>query len=110
MNTITITGRLTLDPVRRIVVIDGENRTVTTLAVAVDDHHRDDPCFIDVVVWGRSAEACATHLHKGRKVAVAGRLDLSRWTSEDGTKHQRHQIVAAEVEFLDRPASGERAA
>jgi single-strand DNA-binding protein len=111
MNTITVTGRLTHDPVRRSVTVEAEERTVVTLAVAVDAHRRsDDTCFIDVIVWGRPGEACAAHLHKGRQLAITGRLELSRWTAEDGTRHQRHRIVAAEVEFLDRPATAEQAA
>ena len=81
-----------------------------TLGFAVDSGRRtDEPCFIDVVVWGGSGEACATHLRKGRQVGVTGRLELARWTDDDGAKHQRHRIVAAEVEFLDRP-SAEQAA
>lgn len=104
MNTITVTGRLTHDPDQRTVTVGEEERSVTTLPIALDEHRRtDSPVFIDVVCWDRSAEACATHLRKGRHVAVTGRLDLSRWTDEAGGRHQRHRIVAAEVDFLDRP-------
>lgn len=105
MNTITVTGRLTHDPDQRTVAVgDDDERSVTTLPIALDEHRRNDaPCFIDVVCWGGVADACATHLRKGRHVAVTGRLDLSRWTDEAGTRHQRHRIVAAEVDFLDRP-------
>lgn len=111
MNTITVTGRLTHEPTKRTVTVDGEERTVVTLSLAVDNHRRDDDtCFVDIVVWGRSAEACATHLRKGRQIAVTGRLELSRWTSDDGVRHQRHRIAASEVEFLARPASAEQAA
>lgn len=105
MNTITITGRLTHDPDQRTVTVEGDERTVTTLPVAVNGTHRsDDPVYIDVVCWGRTAEACGTHLRKGRLVGVTGRIDLSRWTDESGSRHQRHRIVASEVDFLDRPA------
>ena len=104
MNTITVTGRLTHDPDQRNVTVEGDERTVTTLPVAVNGTRRDDdPVYVDVVCWGRTAEACATHLRKGRLVGVTGRLDLSRWTDESGVRHQRHRIVAAEVDFLDRP-------
>lgn len=111
MNSISVTGRLTHEPARRTVAVEGEERTVVTLSLAVDNHRRgDDTCFVDIVVWGRSAEACATHLRKGRQIAVTGRLELSRWTSEDGARHQRHRIAATEVEFLARPVAVEQAA
>lgn len=104
MNTITVTGRLTHDPDQRSVTVEGDERTVTTLPVAVNGTRRgEDPVYVDVVCWGRTAEACGTHLRKGRLVGVSGRLDLSRWTDEAGVRHQRHRIVAAEVDFLDRP-------
>lgn len=104
MNTITITGRLTHDPDQRTVTVGEDERSVTTLPVALDDHRRTDaPCFIDVVCWGSVAEACAMHLRKGRHIAVTGRLDLSRWTDDEANRHQRHRIVATEVDFLDRP-------
>lgn len=104
MNTITVTGRLTHDPDQRTVTVGEDERSVTTLPIALDEHRRTDaPCFVDVVCWGGVAEACATHLRKGRHVAVTGRLDLSRWTDDAGARHQRHRIVAAEVDFLDRP-------
>lgn len=104
MNTITVTARLTHDPDQRTVAVDGDERTVTTLQVAINGNHRsDDPVYIDVVCWGRTAEACGTHLRKGRLVGVTGRIDLSRWTDESGARHQRHRIVANDVQFLDRP-------
>ena len=111
MNTITVTGRLTHDPDRRTVTVGDDERSVTTLPLALDDHRRTDaPCFIDAVCWGGVAEACASHLRKGRHVAVTGRLDLSRWTDEAGVRHQRHRIVATEVDFLDRPEPATSAA
>ena len=48
-----------------------------TLALAVppDAWPGREACFIDVVVWGPPAEACARYLDKGRRVAVLDRLD-----------------------------------
>lgn len=104
MNIITLTGRVTHDPDQRTVSVSGDERSVTTLPIALDEHRRTEAaCFIDVVCWGGVADACATHLRKGRHVAVTGRLDLSRWTDEAGARHQRHRVVAADVDFLDRP-------
>lgn len=105
MNTITVIGRLTTAPLTRSVACDTGPRTVATLALAVPpERGRDgEVCFVDVVVWGAPAEACARYLDKGRRVAVTGRLDLDRWTAEDGTPRRAHRIVAASVEFLDRP-------
>jgi single-strand DNA-binding protein len=105
MNTITLIGRLTTDPASRTVQTEAGERTVTTLALAVPpERGRDgDPCYIDVEVWGATAEACARYLAKGRQVGVVGRLGLNRWKADDGTQRRAHRIVAASVDFLDRP-------
>ncbi len=112
MNTVILIGRLTTDPTSRTVQVEAGERTVTTLALAVaPERGRDgDACYIDVEVWGSTAEACAGYLAKGRQVGVVGRLDLNRWTADDGTHRRVHRIVAATVEFLDRPAAATVAA
>jgi len=63
--------------------------------------------FIDVAVWGPQATACATYLAKGRKVAVAGRLQHREWEAEDGSRRSRVQVLADNVEFLDAPRNGD---
>lgn len=105
MNSVQLIGRLTTDPSSRTVTTEAGERTVTTLALAVPpERGRDgEPCYVDVEVWGTPADACARYLAKGRQVAVTGRLDLNRWTAEDGTTRRVHRVVATAVEFLDRP-------
>lgn len=50
------------------------------------------------------AESCAQYLAKGRQIPVTGRLADEEWPGEDGSKRSKHEIVADNVEFLDRPA------
>ncbi|MGH9008676.1 MAG: single-stranded DNA-binding protein [Acidimicrobiia bacterium] len=103
MNVVSLVGRLTADPDSRTVAVDGTERTTTTLGLAITPAGGRDaePVYIDVTVWGPSAQACATYLRKGRRVAVTGRLDLARWTAEDGTPRRVHRVVANHVDFLD---------
>ena len=51
-------------------------------------------------------EVCAQHLEKGRRVAVSGRLEHDQWQAGDGSRRQRHYVVAEEVEFLDQKPVG----
>ncbi len=113
MNSVHLIGRLTTDPTSRSITTEAGERTVTKLALAVPaERGRDgEPCYVDVEVWGTPADACARYLAKGRQVAVTGRLDLNRWTAEDGTTRRVHRVVATAVEFLDRaPATVSTAA
>jgi single-strand DNA-binding protein len=42
-------------------------------------------------------------LTKGREVAVVGKLRLNEWTSKDGERRSRIQVVADAVQFLGKP-------
>jgi single-strand DNA-binding protein len=103
VNVTTLVGRLTADPNSRTVAVTGAERTVTTfgLAVPAAGDRATEPVYIDVAVWGATAQACASYLRRGRRIAVTGRLDLARWTEDDGTPRRLHRVVAHQVDFLD---------
>lgn len=68
--------------------------------------------WMRVVVWGKLAEVCGEHLHKGRQVYVEGKIQTREWTDKEGVKRQTTEIVAHNVQFLgsrDGAASGEHA-
>ena len=57
--------------------------------------------FINIVVWGKTAENCANYLKKGRLVAVQGRLQSGSYEAKDGSKRYTTDVVAQNVEFLE---------
>jgi single-strand DNA-binding protein len=69
VNTVTLVGHLTADPVLRPI---DENRKVCDMRLAVNDQKDQPPLFIDVATFGSQAEACAKYLAKGRAIAVTG--------------------------------------
>ena len=99
MNSITLVGRLTHAPESRPV---GAGRACR-MRVAVDRRTRDGAVFVDVDAFGPTGEACQEHLAKGRLVAVLGRLEHDTWEGAYGSNREKHYVVAAAVEFLDRP-------
>ena len=99
MNSITLVGRLTHTPESRSVGAGHACR----MRLAVDRRTRDGAIFVDVDAFGPTGEACQAHLSKGRLVAVLGRLEHDTWEAPDGSKRHKHYVVAAAVEFLDRP-------
>ncbi len=104
MNTVQLIGRLTADPETRTTPND---RTVCRIRLAVPGRNRDHtPAFIDVEAWNKTAEACAKHLGKGRRILVEGRLAHDQWQTDDGSRRQRHYVVANTVEFLDPRPNG----
>ena len=104
MNHIVIIGRLTKDPELRYTP---NGVAVGSFTVAVDRPFNNDngdleADFIPVVVWQKLAENCANHLKKGRLVAVEGRLQIRSYDTQDGQKRRVAEIVASNVQFLDR--------
>lgn len=58
--------------------------------------------FIPIVIWGKSAEATATHMKKGRLISIAGRILTRNYEAKDGSgKRYITEVVAEEVDFID---------
>lgn len=112
-NKVILIGNLTRDPDLRTT----QNGTaICDLGLAVNRRWRDqsgrdqeETCFVDVAVWGRSAENCAQYLQKGAPVLVEGRLRLEQWEDRNGGgKRSRLTVVAEVVQFLGSRADGDR--
>ncbi len=58
--------------------------------------------WFNVVAWGRLAEICSQYLTKGSVVYVEGRLETRQWEGDNGQKHYRTEVVASDVNILDR--------
>lgn len=111
MNNVVLIGRLTRDPELRYIPNSGQ--AVSTFSLAVDKNlskdkkqemeARNQPTadFINIVVWGRSAENCANYLAKGRLVGVQGRIQSGSYEAKDGTRRYTTDVVASTVEFLE---------
>jgi single-strand DNA-binding protein len=55
---------------------------------------------LNIVVFGKQAEACNEHLKKGSAVLVQGRLVENKWEDQDGNKRSRIEVIANRVDFL----------
>lgn len=110
INSVSITGNLTRDPELKATA---GGAGVLSMGVAVNERRKDPatgewgdyPSFVDCVVFGNRAEALARILAKGAKVAVHGRLRQDRWQDQDGRNRSRIEVVADEVDLMQR--SGE---
>lgn len=61
-----------------------------------------------ITVFGRTAEALAQYLKKGRQVHVEGRLRTRKYTDKDGVERYATEIVANTIQMLGtRAESGE---
>lgn len=98
LNSFDFTGRLGRDPELRTVAGD---KQVCNLTVAVDTYGQKPDLWIDVSVWGASAENCAKYLAKGREVAVHGQIDeLHVYEKKDGTQGSSLRVSTRDVSFI----------
>jgi single-strand DNA-binding protein len=88
-------------------------KPVTSFSVAVsrswmkpEGERTETTDWFNVVAWGRLAEICSQYLTKGSMVYVEGRLETRSWEGENGQKHFRTEIVAGDVNILDRRGRG----
>lgn len=103
MNKVFMTGRLVKDPEMRDVKVGDDIVKKCRFRIASERRNAESQAdFFNVVVWRKQAENCGKYLKKGFKVGVIGRLENSNFTGKDGKEIQNIDIVAEEVEFLNR--------
>ena len=101
MNSVNLIGRLTRDPEKRSTP---KGTDVSVMRIAIE-RQGDGADYVTVTAFGKLAQSCNRYLKKGRQVSVQGRLNHSEWKTEGGERRERHEVVAAAVEFLgQRPA------
>jgi single-strand DNA-binding protein len=82
--------------------------TNRTYKDSVTGENKQEVMFIDITVFGRSAEIANQYLKKGRRVLVEGRLVFEQWTDNTGQKRSKHSVVAEKLQFMDTKAEAER--
>lgn len=105
VNKVFLLGNLTRDPELRYTAT---GLAVTGFGLAINrkfkqnEEWKEETCFVDITVWGKSAENCAEYIHKGSSVFVEGRLNFRSWETEQGQKRNKLDVTASNVQFLSR--------
>ena len=68
---------------------------------------KEEVCFLDFSVFGKSAEILNQYVKKGSKVMLEGRLVFEQWTAQDGTNRNRHTLRVETFKFLDSKADAQ---
>ena len=107
-NRVVLMGNLTRDfEVRHTPA----GTAVTDVTVAVNHRVKsgndwiDEPTFVDVTLWGRTAEIAAEYLSKGSPIFIEGRLKLDRWES-DGESRSKLKVVGEKLCLMPRGQDG----
>ena len=60
----------------------------------------DNTQWHNIIAWGKLAELCESHLKKGKKVALQGRLETRQYNDNEGNKKFYTEIILQDVLFL----------
>lgn len=107
MNAVNLVGRMATDPELKYTQ---SGVPVTSFRIAVQRPHftakdgeKPEADFIDIVAWRNNAEFAANYLTKGRLISVQGRLQIRKWTAQDGTARRTAEVVVSDLQALDYP-------
>src|SRR5277367_1773488 len=105
LNKVMLMGNLTRDPEVRYTP---KGTAVAELGLAINrvytadnNEKREETTFVDVTLWGRTAEIAGEYLKKGRPVFIEGRLQLDSWDDrETGQKRSKLRVVGENMTML----------
>ena len=102
-NRVILVGNLTRDIELRYLP---SGMAVTDIGLAVNDRRKnqagewiEETTFVDVTLWGRTAEVASEYLGKGSSVLIEGRLKLDSWET-DGQKRSKLKVVGEKMKML----------
>ena len=103
LNRVFLLGRLTRDPESRQV---GSGVSLCRFSIAnnrifsQDGQKREEVSFFNCTAWGRLAEIIQQYCHKGKQVALEGRLRQSSWQDNEGKKRSNVEVVVEQLQLL----------
>jgi len=73
---------------------------VTKKYKSATGEQKEKVLFIDLKMYGRTAEIANQYLRKGSQVLVDGEIELDQWTAQDGTKKSRHSVKVDNLQMI----------
>ena len=108
-NRVILMGNLTRDVELRYTP---SGTPVTEIGLAVNDRRKsqsgewvEETTFVDITLWGRTAEVASEYLSKGSPILVEGRLKLDTWETE-GQKRSKLRVVGERMQMLGGRGGG----
>jgi single-strand DNA-binding protein len=101
-NRVILIGHLTRDPELKYIP---SGTAVAEVGIAVNDRVKkndvwvDETTFVDVTLWGRTAEVANEYLRKGAATLIEGRLKLDTW-EKDGQKRSKLRVIGEKLQML----------
>jgi len=108
-NRVILLGNLTRDVEVRYLQ---SGTAVADVGLAVNDRRKgqngewiEETTFVDVTLWGRTAEVAGEYLSKGSPLLVEGRLKYDTW-EKDGQKRSKLSVVCERMQMVGSKGGG----
>lgn len=100
-------GRVTRDVELRYIP---SGMAVCDLGIAINEKRKDkeETLFLDVTVWGKTAEFCSNYISRGRLVLIDGRLQMDKWTDKEGNIRSKIKLVCNNLKVMDSAKNGDK--
>ena len=95
-NILCLIGRITRDLELRYTT---NNKAVVNIPLAINNG-KDDTTFIDVVIYGNTAEMTHKYCKKGDLIGVQAKVVNNNWTDKDGKNHYDYNFIGYKITFL----------
>lgn len=67
----------------------------------------EEVTFVDITLWGRTAEIAHQYAGKGRPLFVEGRLHMDSWEDKNsGQKRNKLKVIAENIQLLNAGGGG----
>jgi single-strand DNA-binding protein len=109
-NRVILMGNLTRDIEVRYLQ---SGMAVADIGLAVNDRRKnqqtgewiEEVTFVDITLWGRTAEVAGEYLGKGSPIFIEGRLKLDQW-EKDGQKHSKLKVIGERMQMIGSKGGG----
>jgi single-strand DNA-binding protein len=103
MNVCIFVGNLTADvQTTQVKSKDGEIAK-GTIKLAINNNE-NSTTYLDIAVWGKSAENAAKYLKKGQAISVNCFVENNNYERQDGQKVYSLQFTARDWQFINSTA------
>ena len=96
-------GRLTKDAETSITQ---KGTTMSKFRLAVNDRRNDDTLFLNILCFGKMAEALGPHLTRGLLVGVEGKLKIDDYEDKNGINRTSICVMADEISLGPKSSNG----
>jgi single-strand DNA-binding protein len=105
INRVLLIGNLTIDP----EVIEAGKTKIVNVSLANhqffengQEERQEVTTFVEIKIWGASAENFAKYARRGQEILVEGSLRQDRWEDDKGNKRSKLYLNVASWQFAQR--------